>query len=161
MVVNLATSIADGLCFCAICICASIAFFADTNGIIAFRIGKVATGLAIGISVASWVTGFAVVAFLGSGVAYLHSLGVDLADFLAGIFIGPLSLVGEDAGAVAPVAVVSLAVLGLESSWAGELVWFSGFVATALEFGLSSILVVQGSALAPSAEDIGVSGCDT
>jgi hypothetical protein len=83
------------------------------------------------------------------------------ADFLAGIFIWPLSLFGEDAGVIAPVAVVSLAVLGLESSWAGEFVWFSGFVTTAFEFGLSSIFVVQGSTLAPSAPDITFPGCDT
>jgi len=71
--------------------------------------------LAVSISVASWVTLFAWVAFLGSEVAYFHSVWVWFADFLAGIFIWPLSLFGEDAGVIAPVAVVSLAVLGLES----------------------------------------------
>ena len=68
---------------------------------------------------------------------------------------------GELAGVIIPVAVVSLAVLSLESSWASELVWFSLLVATAFEFGLSGILVVQGSTLAPSALDVVLVGCDT
>jgi hypothetical protein len=34
-------------------------------------------------------------------------------------------------------------------------------VATAFEFGLSAILVVQGSTLAPSAFDVVRLGCDT
>ena len=72
-----------------------------------------------------------------------------------------MSLGGELAGVISPVAVVSLAVLSLESLRASELVWFSLLVATAFEFGLSAILVVQGSTLAPSAFDVVLLGCDT
>jgi hypothetical protein len=42
---------------------------------------------------------------------------------------------------VGPVAAVSLAIFGLECSWAGELEWDSIFVTTAFVFGLSMVMM--------------------
>jgi len=158
---DLASCLAGSLSFGTVLVRGSVACLALSGGIIAFSVGKVARSLAISIGVASWVSLFARFAFLGLEVAFFHSLGVFFADLFASSFIWELGFLFELASHVGPVAVISLAVLGFESSWASELVWLSLSVTTAFEFGLSSILVVQGSTLAPSAFDIIFFGCDT
>lgn len=126
---------------------------------VAFGHLDIADSIAMSFGITGVCADLAVFTFLSFSIAPLV-LRCDTG-LLAGRLIWELSLLGEGASVVVPVALVSCAIFSLECLWAGELHWGSIFVTTAFEFGLSRFMIVECSSLAPSAFEVGFFSVDT